>query len=148
MLQRYSILGWAMPTKYNWRFQVSGNSALTPWHRIPHMKLQGMTNVECRLTNCGIASLSLFQIDRSTQKLTTGRIHYSMFDVGRSLVSHLIWLAVFLPRGDAHMKLHEIRCHFQKVSHRRARGERRGYLIFFSQRSLRTLRWTISFFFD
>jgi len=37
---------------------------------------------------------------------------------------------------------------FKKVSHRRARGERRGYIIFFSQRSLRTLRWTISFFFD
>jgi hypothetical protein len=26
-----------------------------------------------------------FKIDRSTQKLTTGRIHYSMFDVGRSM---------------------------------------------------------------
>jgi hypothetical protein len=24
-------------------------------------------------------------MDRSTQKLTTGRIHYSMFDVGRSM---------------------------------------------------------------
>ena len=36
----------------------------------------GMTNVECRLTNGGIASLRLFQI---------GRIHYSMFDVGRSM---------------------------------------------------------------
>jgi hypothetical protein len=43
-----------------------------------------------------------FKIDRSTQKLTTGGMHYSMFDVGRSmfdaysppkedsLVSHLI----------------------------------------------------------
>jgi hypothetical protein len=30
----------------------------------------------------GIASLTLFfKTDRSTQKLTTGRIHYSMFDV-------------------------------------------------------------------
>ena len=25
------------------------------------------------------------------------------------------------------MKLHEIRCHFQEVSHRRVRGERRDY---------------------
>ncbi|CAB1076768.1 hypothetical protein D1AOALGA4SA_4565 [Olavius algarvensis Delta 1 endosymbiont] len=35
-----------------------------------------MTNVECRLTNGGIASLSRFKIDR---------IHYSTFDVGRSV---------------------------------------------------------------
>jgi hypothetical protein len=28
--------------------------------------------------------LVFFKIDRSTQKLTTGGIHYSMFDVGRS----------------------------------------------------------------
>ncbi|CAB1074658.1 hypothetical protein D1AOALGA4SA_2477 [Olavius algarvensis Delta 1 endosymbiont] len=35
-----------------------------------------MTNVECRLTNNGIASLNQFKI---------GRIHYSMFDVGRSM---------------------------------------------------------------
>jgi len=40
----------------------------------PLMKLQGMTNVECRLTNGGIASLSLFKIDR---------IHY--FDIRYSL---------------------------------------------------------------
>jgi hypothetical protein len=26
-----------------------------------------------------------YKIDRSTQKLTTGRIHYSTFDVGRSM---------------------------------------------------------------
>jgi hypothetical protein len=32
-----------------------------------------------------VASLGLFKIDRSTQKLTTGRIHYSMFDVERSM---------------------------------------------------------------
>ncbi|CAB1079975.1 hypothetical protein D1AOALGA4SA_7672 [Olavius algarvensis Delta 1 endosymbiont] len=32
----------------------------------------GMTNVECRLTNDGFASLSLFKIDR---------IHYSTFDL-------------------------------------------------------------------
>jgi len=35
-----------------------------------------MKNDECRLTNGGIASLSRFKIDR---------IHYSMFDVGRSM---------------------------------------------------------------
>jgi hypothetical protein len=28
------------------------------------------------------------------------------------------------------MKLHEIRCHFQEESHRRARGDRRDYLKF------------------
>ena len=60
------------------------------------MKLHRMTNVDCRMTNCGCRfrlrlrlrpdrSLSLLKIDRSTQKLTTGRIHYSMFDVGRSM---------------------------------------------------------------
>jgi len=27
----------------------------------------------------------VFKIDRSTQKLTTGGIHYSIFDVGRSM---------------------------------------------------------------
>ncbi|CAB1074400.1 hypothetical protein D1AOALGA4SA_2219 [Olavius algarvensis Delta 1 endosymbiont] len=35
-----------------------------------------MTNVECRMTNDGFASLSRFKIDR---------IHYSTFDVGRSM---------------------------------------------------------------
>ncbi|CAB1084469.1 hypothetical protein D1AOALGA4SA_11989 [Olavius algarvensis Delta 1 endosymbiont] len=35
-----------------------------------------MTNVECRLKNGGFASLSRFKIDR---------IHYSTFDVGRSM---------------------------------------------------------------
>jgi hypothetical protein len=30
-----------------------------------------------------------------------------------------------------YMKLHEIRCHFQEISHRRDRGDRRVYLIFF-----------------
>jgi hypothetical protein len=29
------------------------------------------------------------------------------------------------------MKLHEIRCHFQEVFHRRARGDRRDYFYFF-----------------
>jgi hypothetical protein len=37
------------------------------------------------MTNDGIAARKLFKIDRSTQKLTAGRIHYSMFDVGRSM---------------------------------------------------------------
>ncbi|CAB1080465.1 hypothetical protein D1AOALGA4SA_8146 [Olavius algarvensis Delta 1 endosymbiont] len=37
-----------------------------------------MTNDECRLTNGEFASLSRFKIDR---------IHYSMFDVGRSMFS-------------------------------------------------------------
>jgi len=42
-----------------------------------------MTIVEWRMVD--VASLGLFKIDRSTQKLTTGRIHYSMFDVERSV---------------------------------------------------------------
>jgi hypothetical protein len=40
------------------------------------------------------------------------------------------------------MKLHEIQCHFQEVSHRRARGDRRDYLKFsfsaFSHRGVGT----------
>ena len=31
-------------------------------------------------------------------------------------------------RGGARMRLHEIQYHFQEVSHRRARGDRRDYL--------------------
>jgi hypothetical protein len=61
------------------------------------------------------------------------------------------------------MKLHKIWCHFQEVSHRRARGARRdcfkfsfsafsrrgvGHMVDPMGRRLRTLRWTISFFFD
>ena len=37
------------------------------------------------------------------------------------------YLASSCPR----IKLHEIQCHFQEVSHRRARGDRRDYLNFF-----------------
>ena len=47
----------------------------------PRMKLLGMTNVECRLTNDGIASLSLFKIDR---------IHYSTFDVECSMFDQFL----------------------------------------------------------
>jgi len=46
------------------------------------------------MTNDGVASLSHFKIGRSTLKLTTDRIHYSMFDVGRSMFDvhqFLIW---------------------------------------------------------
>jgi len=61
------------------------------------MKLQGMTNVECRLTNGGIASLNLFQI---------GRIHYSMFNVGRSMFD--------VHYFDIHYSLFDIRySHFE-----------------------------------
>jgi hypothetical protein len=48
-------------------------------------------NEECRMTidppeaEWNRFARSFFKIDRSTQKLTTGRIHYSMFDVGRSM---------------------------------------------------------------
>jgi len=48
-------------------------------------------NIECRMSKDGIASLKLFiKIDRSTQKLTTGRIHsfdirHSLFDIRYSL---------------------------------------------------------------
>jgi hypothetical protein len=81
------------------------------------MKLQVKSepqNIEYRMSKGGFASLSLFKIGRSTQKLTTGRIHYSMFDVGRSmfdvrcsLISFSIKLAAVLARGDAHMKLRQ-----------------------------------------
>jgi hypothetical protein len=53
--------------RFDWTLAARGDA---------HMKLQGMTNDECRLTNGGIASLSLFKI---------GRIHYSMLDVERSM---------------------------------------------------------------
>jgi hypothetical protein len=49
-----------------------------------------------------VASLSLFEKDR---------MHYSMFDVGRSSVSFLIKLAVFLASGAAYMKL--VACHLK-----------------------------------
>ena len=73
-----------------------------------------------------------FKIDRSTKKLTTGRIHYfdirylsagggfiipcSILTVRRRRirffrVSFSIKLAAFQARGGAYMKLHEIQCH-------------------------------------
>jgi len=42
----------------------------------------------------------------------------------------MIKLAAFQASSAARMKLHEIRCYFQEVSHRRARGDRRDYLKF------------------
>ena len=59
------------------------------------MKLQGMTNIEWRLTNGGIASLSLFKIDRVHYSMLTvrrRRIRCWTFDVQCSLVSFSIWL--------------------------------------------------------
>jgi hypothetical protein len=44
-------------------------------------------------------SWSFSKIDRSTQKLTTGRKHYSMFNVRCSLVSYPIRLAAFQVSG-------------------------------------------------
>jgi hypothetical protein len=39
-----------------------------------------------------------YKIDRSTQKLTTGGIHYSMFDVGRSMFDvHLFFFRLDWP---------------------------------------------------
>ncbi|CAB1078323.1 hypothetical protein D1AOALGA4SA_6076 [Olavius algarvensis Delta 1 endosymbiont] len=55
-----------------------------------------MTNVECRLIRrrrSGIASLSRFKIDRSAKKAHGWRIHYSMFKVGRSMLTvRLRWV--------------------------------------------------------
>ncbi|CAB1075419.1 hypothetical protein D1AOALGA4SA_3239 [Olavius algarvensis Delta 1 endosymbiont] len=61
-----------------------------------------MRNVECRMTNDGFASLSLF-------KQTEYIIRCSMLDVRCStFISFfsLIRLAVFLARGRARVKLH------------------------------------------
>ena len=64
-----------------------------------------ISNIECRRME-SLRSV-FYKIDRSTQKLTTGRTHYSTFDVGRwtfdaysppkedSLVSFSIKLAAF-----------------------------------------------------
>jgi hypothetical protein len=66
-----------------------------------------ISNIECR--RVGSLRSVFYKIDRSTQKLTTGGIHYSTFDVGRSmfdaysppkedsLVSFSIRPDVFLP---------------------------------------------------
>jgi hypothetical protein len=45
-------------------------------------------------------------------------------------VSISIKLAAFQASGAARMKLHNNRCHFQEISHRRERGVRREYLKF------------------
>jgi len=60
----------------------------------------------------GIALLSLFKIDRSTQKLTAGRIHYfdirhSFFDIRFFKVSLSIKLAAFKARGGADLQTSE-----------------------------------------
>ncbi|CAB1071703.1 hypothetical protein D1AOALGA4SA_1329 [Olavius algarvensis Delta 1 endosymbiont] len=45
-----------------------------------------MTNGECRLTNGGIASGFAFGCDPTRRSIILiDRIHYSMFDVGRSM---------------------------------------------------------------
>jgi hypothetical protein len=99
-------------------------------------------NVECRTAECrSVVSLcsvllikriprssaagSFIKMDRSTQRLSTGRIHsfdirYSLFILyvirqSQSLFS--IRLAVFQASGGARMKLHEIQCHFYKIPH-------------------------------
>jgi hypothetical protein len=62
-------------------------------------------NIECRMSKDGIASLShFFKIDRSTQKLTTGRIHsfdirHSSFDIRFFKVSFSIRLTAFQANG-------------------------------------------------
>jgi hypothetical protein len=42
-----------------------------------------ISNIECRRVE-SLRSV-FYKMDRSTQKLTTGGIHYSTFDVGRSM---------------------------------------------------------------
>jgi hypothetical protein len=58
------------------------------------LRPRGISNIEYRISNpppadkCRrVESLRsvFYKMDRSTQKLTTGGIHYSMFDVGRSM---------------------------------------------------------------
>ena len=59
-------------------------TTLTANRRISNV--EGWNRFRLRLRLRPDRSLSLFnKIDRSTQKLTTGRIHYSMFDVGCSM---------------------------------------------------------------
>ena len=58
------------------------------------------------------------------------RSHNQKQQIQNYKVSFQIRLAVFLARGAAHMKLHNIRCHFQEISHSGERGDRRDYLKF------------------
>jgi hypothetical protein len=60
------------------RFQVSGAKIETTYMKLLESKSEPQ-NVEYRMSKDGIASLALLKMDRSTQKLTTGRIH--LFDV-------------------------------------------------------------------
>jgi hypothetical protein len=94
--------------------QVSGPIAQLPDTSYEITRVKQRTaepqNIEYRMSKGGIASLRLFKIDR---------IHYSMFDVGSSmltarrrrircsLVSLSIKLAAVQASGDAYMKLRQ-----------------------------------------
>jgi len=113
------------------RFQVSGYSALTPWHRKPYMKLRqnGIVSFSIRLAAfqaSGGARVKLHKIRCRSKKYLTAEIAeyaeiiqfffsaFSAISAVNSYVSFLIRLAAFQARGGARMKLHEIQCRFHE----------------------------------
>jgi len=65
-----------------------------PSSLLPQATTSYEMNDECRLTNDGIASLSRFKIDR---------MHYSTFDVGRSMFD-VHWFLFFDQTGRSRPK--------------------------------------------
>ncbi|CAB1078520.1 hypothetical protein D1AOALGA4SA_6259 [Olavius algarvensis Delta 1 endosymbiont] len=53
------------------------------------MKLNGMTNVECRMSNDGFASLSLFI--RAEYIIRCLQSAFGGFDFGRSMITVRLW---------------------------------------------------------
>jgi hypothetical protein len=69
-------------------------------------------------------------VGRATVPAETGRHGGRPYDSTRAkFLFRFDW--TLAASGDACMKLHEFRCHFQEESHHRARGDRRDYLKFF-----------------
>jgi hypothetical protein len=91
------------------RFRVSGVKGAKSLYETSHSWNSEPQNIECRTAECRrMESLSsvFFKIDRSTQKLTTGKIPYfdirhSLFDIRFFRVSFSIRLAAFRAGGGA-----------------------------------------------
>ncbi|CAB1076037.1 hypothetical protein D1AOALGA4SA_3839 [Olavius algarvensis Delta 1 endosymbiont] len=80
---------------YN-RFQVSGFGCQDSVLRFPDTSCEttfGMTNVECRMSNDGFASLCRFKIDR----IHSFDLRYSLFDIRYSLFRSFLFDQIGCP---------------------------------------------------
>jgi hypothetical protein len=99
---------------------------------VSHVKLHLYVAKSKVLQSSSSSSLDLHKIlisrtSTRTKSIRSDRLKAPLFETTKFLLRSDWTLAA---RGGACMKLHEIRCHFQEVSHRRARRDRRDELKF------------------